>query len=251
MNSLNKVVVFGATSGIAEHAIRQLVSEGASVFCVARQQDKLDLLLNDLRVRAHSGQTISGSVCDLGDLNQHAAIWQQAQTTLQGCDGVLLAQGVLPNQTECEQSVEQTLACIHINALSVISLLTLIANDFAQQQKGAIAVISSVAGNRGRQSNYVYGASKGMLNVFLQGLRNRLYPHHVSVTTIKPGFTRTRMTEGMKREGFLWADADEVGKGIVQAMRHGKDEVYLKPIWRWVMCVIQSIPECVFKRLKL
>lgn len=251
MNSLNKVVILGATSGIAEHAIRQLVSEGASVFCVARNQDKLDLLLNDLRIRAQSGQIIAGYLCDLDDLNQHAILWQEAKNTLKGCDGVLFAQGVLPNQVECEQSPNKTLNSIHTNALSIIHLLTIIAHDFAQQQYGSIAVISSVAGDRGRQSNYIYGASKGMLNIFLQGLRNRLYPDHVSVTTIKPGFTRTRMTEGMNREGFLWANADEVGKGIVHAMRHGKNEVYLKPIWRWIMFIIKSIPECIFKRLKL
>lgn len=251
MNSLNKVIIFGATSGIAEQAARQLVSDGASVHCVARNAEKLEALLADLRVRAHSSQAISGSLHDLDDTSLHAQIWQEAKSSLHGCDGVLFAQGVLPNQAECEQSPEKTLASIHTNALAIIHLLTMVANDFAEQKRGAIAVISSVAGDRGRQSNYVYGAAKGLLSVFLQGLRNRLFKHNVSVTTIKPGFTRTRMTEGMNREGFLWADADEVGKGIVHAMRQGKDEVYLKPIWRIIMGVIKAIPETIFKRLSL
>ena len=251
MNSLSKVIIFGATSGIAKHAARQLVCEGASVHCVARNQEKLDSLLADLRIRANDSQIISGSLHDLDDISQHATIWQQAKDSLGGCDGVLMAQGVLPNQTECQQSAEKTLASLHTNAISIINLLTLAANDFEAQKNGAIAVISSVAGDRGRQSNYIYGAAKGLLSIFLQGLRNRLFKSRVSVTTVKPGFTRTQMTAEMNREGFLWADADVVGKGIVQAMRQGKDEIYLKPIWRIIMMLIKAIPETIFKRLSL
>ena len=251
MNSLNKVVIFGATSGIAEQAARQLVCEGASVFCVARNAEKLDALLTDLRVRGQSGQHIAGCIADLDDVAQHETLWQEAKSSLHGCDGVLLAQGVLPNQAECQQSGSQTLSAIHTNALAPIHLLTLIANDFEAQKQGVIAVISSVAGDRGRQSNYVYGAAKGLLTTFLQGLRNRLFKSGVSVITVKPGFTRTQMTASMNREGFLWADADEVARGIVNAMRKGKDEVYLKPVWRAVMTVIKLIPETIFKRLSL
>lgn len=251
MNSLNKVVIFGATSGIAEQAARQLVREGASVFCVARNAEKLDALLTDLRVRGQSGQHIAGCIADLDDVAQHEALWQEAKSSLHGCDGVLLAQSVLPKQAECQQSGSQTVSAIHTNALAPIHLLTLIANDFEAQKQGVIAVISSVAGDRGRQSNYVYGAAKGLLTTFLQGLRNRLFKSGVSVITVKPGFTRTQMTAGMNREGFLWADADEVARGIVNAMRKGKDEVYLKPVWRAVMTVIKLIPETIFKRLSL
>lgn len=251
MNTLNKVIVFGATSEIAEQALRQLVSEGASVYCVARDEQRLETLLTDLSIRAGEQQTILGSIADLSDFSSHDTLWASAKAALQGCDGVLIAHGHLPNQSACEQSAQQTLDNINLNAMSIISLLTPIANHMQQQQYGVIAVISSVAGDRGRQSNYVYGAAKGMLSVFLQGLRNRLHQHKVAVVTIKPGFTRTRMTEGMNREGFLWADAADVGAGIVGAMRKGKDEVYLKPIWRLIMWVIKMIPEYIFKRLSL
>lgn len=251
MNALNKVIIFGATSDIAETVIRRLVGEGASVYCIARNRDRLDALLADLQIRAGEHQHIAGAVADLSDIDKHEKLWQDALDSLGGCDGVLCAHGTLPDQEACQQSREATLQALNINATGIISLLTPIANYMQAQQQGVIAVISSVAGDRGRQSNYVYGAAKGMLSIFLQGLRNRLAKHHVSVVTIKPGFTRTRMTEGMNRQGFLWADAAEVGDGIVNAMRKGKDEVYLKPIWRLVMLVIKNIPERIFKRLSL
>lgn len=251
MNQLNRVVIFGATSGMAEQVARQLVQQGSSVFCVARNQERLAPLLADLRVRANQSQIIEGAIVDLVDTTQHQMLWQMAKETLHGCDAILIAQGMLPNQQKCEQSIDNTLESIQINAISVISLLTLVANDFQQQQQGVIAVISSVAGDRGRQSNYIYGSAKGMVSIFLQGLRNRLFKHHVSVVNIKPGFTRTRMTEGMKRDGFLWANAEDVAKGIIYAMRTGRDDVYLKWIWKWVMLIIKHIPESIFKRLSL
>lgn len=250
-NSLSKVIVFGATSDIAQNAVRQLVEQGADVCCVARDPVRLDILLADLRVRAFNGQSIQGLAADLSDIDNIDLLWEQAKERLGGCDGVLIAQGVLPNQKECQQSIQQTLTVFNINTLGVIGLLTAISNDFEKQKKGVIAVITSVAGDRGRQSNYIYGASKGALSIFLQGLRNRLFQHGVTVLDIRPGFTRTRMTEGMDRQGFLWADADKVALGIVKSMRHGKDVVYLKWVWCWIMLIIKHIPETVFKRLSL
>ena len=251
MNSLNKVVVFGATSDIAIATLRQLIARGASVYCVARNGERLEHLLNDLRVRGGEGQIIAGEAADLSDMGKHEEIWRRAQDALKGVDAVLVAHGVMHSQADCQRSIKLTVNMLIVNAVSVISLLTPIANDFEEQKKGVIAVISSVAGDRGRQSNYVYGSAKGMLNVFLQGLRNRLFKSKVSVLTVKPGFTRTKMTEGMKRSGFLWADPSDVARGIIKAMQKGKDVVYLKPIWWLVMFIIRAIPEALFKRLKL
>lgn len=251
MNKLNRVVIFGATSGIAERVARQLVEQGSSVVCVARNAERLNSLIQDLKVRASVSQVVESYTVDLSDISLHDKIWQYANEVMNGCDAVLIAQGLLPNQQECEQSVDKTLDSIQINALSVISLLTIIANDLEKRRSGVITVITSVAGDRGRQSNYVYGSAKGMLSLFLQGLRNRLYRSNVAVVNIKPGFTRTRMTEGMKRDGFLWADADQTAKGIIVAMRQGKQEVYLKSIWRLIMLIIKHIPETIFKRLSL
>ena len=170
---------------------------------------------------------------------------------LGGIDIVLIAHGTLPDQAACQQSVEQTLAAIHTNALSVISLATLLGNAFEQRGRGVLIAISSVAGERGRQSNYVYGAAKGMVSLFLQGLRNRLSRHGVQVITIKPGFVDTPMTAAFEKKGLLWAQPDRIAKGIVAAVERGRDEVYLPGFWRWIMLVIRHIPEGLFKRLKL
>jgi len=136
------------------------------------------------------------------------------------------------------------------NCASVISLLRILADYFEQQRRGCIAVISSVAGDRGRQSNYVYGAAKGAVTVFLQGLRNRLYKSGVAVVTIKPGTVDTPMTAGMKK-GLLFASASSVGQGIYKAMLARKEVVYLPWFWRPIMFIIRSIPEPIFKKLSL
>ena len=156
----------------------------------------------------------------------------------------------MPDQKACEASVELTLREIDTNALSVIALSTLLAQDFAAQGSGTLAVISSVAGDRGRQSNYVYGAAKCMLDLFLQGLRNRLARQGVHVLTIKPGFVATPMTAAFPK-GALWAKPEVIADGIVRAIAAQRDVVYLPGFWRLIMLVIRHIPEAIFKRLSL
>lgn len=252
MNALSRVVIFGATSAIAEQVARRLVEDGAELFCIARDPQKLAALLQDLRLRApRKDQLIDGVTGDLGGRARHGDLWEAAWRALGSVDGVLLAQGVLPDQKACEADPERLLQSLELNALSVVSILTPIANCFEQQGRGVIAVISSVAGDRGRQSNYVYGAAKGMVTLFLQGLRNRLHSAGVSVVTIKPGFVITPMTAEFERSGPLWAKPEAVAAGIVKAMRKGSGDVYLPGFWRWIMLLIRHIPEALFKRLKL
>jgi decaprenylphospho-beta-D-erythro-pentofuranosid-2-ulose 2-reductase len=251
MNSLKRVIIFGATSAIAEQTARQLVAQGASLYCVGRNQQKLDAMLDDLRVRAGDNQRIDGGVADLTDSDQHAALIDAAEQFLGSVDGVLVAHGTLPDQQACQSDVAQMRQEIEINALSVVSLLTLLANRFEQQRRGVIAVISSVAGDRGRQSNYVYGAAKGMVTIFLQGLRNRLAKSNVDVVTIKPGFVDTPMTAEFDKSGPLWAKPEQIAAGIIKAMQKGKGEVYLPWFWWGVMLIIKHIPEAIFKRLSL
>ena len=251
MNSLNRVVIFGATSAIAEHTARQLVQNGASVYCIGRNADKLSRIMADLKVRAGSDQVIEGVSTDLTDIGQHLALIEQASEALGGLDAALIAHGTLPDQKACEADVTLTLQEIQTNALSVVSLLSLLANRFEAQGKGVIAAISSVAGDRGRQSNYVYGAAKGMVSLFMQGLRNRLAKKGVSVVTIKPGFVDSPMTADFDKSGPLWAKPDIIAKGIVKAMQKGKGEVYLPWFWWGIMQVIKHIPETIFKRLSL
>ncbi|WP_019592047.1 SDR family oxidoreductase [Thioalkalivibrio sp. ALRh] len=254
MNRLQSVVILGATSAIATAVARELAEHGARLFLVARDGERLEPLLQDLRVRGDdaSGTRILGATADLADVDAHADVWTQAQEALgDNIDAVLLAWGTLPDQDACNASVATTLEAIHVNGTSAIAFLAHIAPDFEQRGRGVIAAIGSVAGDRGRQSNYVYGTAKGMLATYLQGLRNRLFFSSVDVVTIKPGFVRTPMTEGFNRAGALWAEPETVARGIVKAMRRGRDVAYLPWIWWGIMTVIRLIPEYLFKRLKL
>ena len=183
--------------------------------------------------------------------DQHQAVLDKAIDFLGRIDMVLLAHGTLPDQTACENSVSETLEALNTNALSAISFITLISHTFEQQGYGTIAAISSVAGDRGRQSNYVYGAAKGCLSLYLQGLRNRFGKTAIRVVTIKPGLVISPMTESFEKGG-LWADAQRVGEDIGRVMLEGRqDIVYLPGFWRWIMLVIGLIPERLFKRLSI
>lgn len=250
MNALRNVLIIGATSTIAEHTARQLVAQGANVFCVGRDPEKLASITQDLKVRSPAA-TIRSKAMDLCDDKMHESMLEETQVALGSLDAVLIAHGTLPEQKACEMSVTTTRQEIETNALSVISLLTLLGNRFEHQGGGVIAVISSVAGDRGRQSNYVYGSAKGMVTIFLQGLRNRLYKNGTDVVTVKPGFVDTPMTDGLEKSGPLWAKPDAVATGIIKAMRKGRHEVYLPWFWWGIMQIIRYIPEFVFKRLSL
>ena len=248
---MQRIVIFGATSAIATACARRWVVKGNHLFLVGRDQNKLETVLTDLRVRGAPGQRIEGVDADLNDHARHPDLLAKAEAALGGIDVVLIAHGTLPDQKACEQSVSMTLQAIDTNALSAISLLTLTANRLESQRFGTIAVIGSVAGDRGRQSNYIYGASKGMLAIFMQGLRNRLARKGVAVLLIKPGFVDTPMTAHIKKKGALWAQPDSIAEGILEAVAQRRDTVYLPSFWRWIMLVIRMIPETFFKRLSL
>lgn len=251
MNSLKRVIIFGATSAIAEHTARQLIAQGASLYCIGRNQQKLDAMLEDLRVRASDNQKVDGSAADLTDSTHHEQLISAGEAFLGTVDAVLVAHGTLPDQRACQEDVALMRREVETNALSVVSLLTLLANRFEQQSRGVIGVISSVAGDRGRQSNYVYGAAKGMVSIFAQGLRNRLTKSGVDVVTIKPGFVDTPMTAEFDKSGPLWAKPEQVAAGIIKAMQKGKGDVYLPWFWWGIMEIIKHIPEAIFKRMSL
>lgn len=231
--------------------MRRLVEEGASVFFVGRSAEKVHSVMNDLNVRSTSEQKIKGVVADLSDTTLHQNLIEESREYLGGLDAVLIAYGTLPNQKECERDPQKALAELHINGNSIVHLLLHLACYFEEKKTGVIAVISSVAGDRGRQSNYVYGSAKGMLSLFLQGLRNRLYHCNVDVVTIKPGFVDTPMTSDFKNKGILWAQPETVAHGIIKSMKKGKNSVYLPRFWFWIMLIIKNIPEFIFKKLSL
>src|SRR5918995_5025754 len=178
---LKRVLVFGATSAIAQAALRGLVARGSSVYCIARDPARLDALLADLRVRGGHSRVIAGEIADLLDTARHASLFAAAESRLGKPDAVLIAHGVLPDQAQAESSAADALAAIATNATNVVSLLTIAANLLDARGSGVIAVITSIAGDRGRRSNYVYGSSKSLLSTFLQGLRLRLQPAGVRV----------------------------------------------------------------------
>ncbi len=245
---MRKILVFGATSAIAQATTCLLVARGAAFFLIARDPDKLVAVSQDLVAKGAS--KVTTSVMDVLEYDRHEPIVKEAWTVLDGFDCVLMAQGSLPDQKACELSAPLTVRELEVNATAAISLLTIVAGYLESRKAGHIVVVSSVAGDRGRQSNYVYGAAKGALSIFLQGLRNRLSASGVRVLTVKPGLIDTPMTEDFEK-GFLWSSAATVAGQIVLAMDRGNDVVYTPWYWRWVMLVIKLIPERLFKRLSL
>jgi len=245
---MRKVLIVGATSVIAQETAKKFAAQGDQLFLVARHQERLDAVAADLLVRGAA--KVDTLALDLLDFDRHTEIVQGAVAALGGLDTVLIAHGTLGDQKAAQQDYKVAERELAINFLSVVSLLTPIANLFEQQKKGTIAVITSVAGDRGRQSNYIYGTAKGALNIFLQGLRNRLSPSGVAVVTIKPGFVDTPMTAHLKK-GPLVAAPEVAAAGIHRAILAGSSVAYVPWFWGGIMAIIKAIPEFIFKRLKL
>jgi short-subunit dehydrogenase len=245
---MEKVLIIGATSAIAEATARLYAKRGAALALTGRNSERLQSMAADLQVRgAASAETFA---LDVNDLDRHREVLDQAVAALGGLDTVLVAHGTLPDQMACEQDAALAVREFNTNAVSTIALLTDLANRLEMQGHGSIAVISSVAGDRGRQSNYLYGSAKAALSIFLQGLRNRLQSSGVHVLTIKPGFVDTPMTAEFKK-GLLWVKPEVIARGILKGIRRKKNVAYLPFFWRWIMLIIRSIPEPLFKRMSL
>jgi decaprenylphospho-beta-D-erythro-pentofuranosid-2-ulose 2-reductase len=241
-------LVVGATSAIAQAISRELANRGARLFLAGRSRERLAVIAADLAVR--SGREVGSFCLDLNEFDRHREMLDAARDAMGEVNAVVIAHGTLPDQKQCEASAEKTVAEFTTNALSTIALLTVVANEFEAAGKGLIVVLSSVAGDRGRQSNYLYGAAKGAVTIFLQGLRNRLARTGVRVVTVKPGFVDTPMTAQFKKN-FLWASPESVARDIVRHIERGKEVIYVPRFWRYVMLLIRAIPERWFKRLKL
>jgi decaprenylphospho-beta-D-erythro-pentofuranosid-2-ulose 2-reductase len=245
---VSRLLIVGATSAIAYETARRYATAGAHFALAGRDATRLAAVADDLLARGAAAAEIIAT--DVQDPGTHPALWSRALSALQTIDVVLIAHGSLPDQPACEASVERTLDAFTVNCLSVISLSTLAANYFESQRRGCLAVITSVAGDRGRLSNYVYGSAKGAVALFLQGLRARLNRSGVAVVTIKPGFVDTPMTAHLAK-GFLFARPGVVAADIHRAIERGSDIVYTPWFWRWIMLIVKLVPERVFKRLSV
>jgi decaprenylphospho-beta-D-erythro-pentofuranosid-2-ulose 2-reductase len=244
----SRILALGATSAIAEATLRLFAIRGASFFLVARNPDKLAAVAADLKTRGAS--CVATHVMDLDDTTAHPAMLEAAAENLGTIDMALLAHGILGDQRQAEKSYLAAESILGTNFMAPVSLITWLANYFEASHQGTLAVISSVAGDRGRKSNYVYGASKGALSIFLDGVRNRIDRAGVHVLTIKPGFVATPMTAHLP-QGPLFAQPSKVAAGIFRAIEKRRDVVYVPAFWAVIMLIIRMIPRRIFKKLNV
>lgn len=246
---MKNILIVGATSAIATACARQWASQHARFFLVARNNEKLSQVADDLRARGASEVILHN--LDLNDLGAHEVMLHSVFDAFDRLDITLIAHGTLPDQASCQAEVESALSEFSSNGLSVIALLTRLANRMERQGSGNIAVISSVAGDRGRPSNYLYGSAKAAVTTFCEGLRARLFKAGVHLTTIKPGFVDTPMTQGLPLPKALVATPERVASDICTAIETCKPSIYTPWFWSLIMLIIRSIPDSVFKRLSL
>jgi decaprenylphospho-beta-D-erythro-pentofuranosid-2-ulose 2-reductase len=243
---MERVLVLGATSAIAAEAAGIFARRGARLHLVGRAPDKLASTAS--RCRRCEPAAITVEAADLGRLEENASVVGRALAVLGGLDVVLVAHGDLGDQEASERSFDHAEPILRVNFTSVVSLLIPIANHMEAARSGRIGVITSVAGERGRPRNYTYGAAKGALNVYLQGLRTRLYPSGVGVTTLKLGPVDSPMTRAHAKH-VLFGKPDAVARDIVRAIDARTAEAYVPAFWGAIMAVVKNTPERIFQLL--
>ncbi len=242
---MRHILVFGATSAIAAHVIAAWAARGDRLHLVGRDPAKLAAVAAGC---ASAGGVTTASA-DLGAIEQAQALVEAAVTALDGrIDLVFVAHGDLGDQLLSEHDFNEAERILRVNFLSVVALLVPLATLLERQGSGALAVITSVAGERGRPRNYTYGAAKGGLNLYLQGLRSRLYAAGVTVTTLKLGPVDTPMTT-QHRKTAVFASAERVASDIVAAIDRKAGEVFVPGYWRMIMWIVRNTPEALFQRL--
>jgi NADP-dependent 3-hydroxy acid dehydrogenase YdfG len=248
-NKTRNILIIGATSAIAEATARLWATAGCRLHLLARNPAKLEAVAADLRVR---GAQVETALLDVNDLSAHETAIAAAFRSLSSIDVVLVAHGDLPDQTQCELSQDATLKALNTNAVSTVSLLTVIANRLQVQGSGVIAVIGSVAGDRGRKSNYVYGSCKALVATFTEGLAGRMHKFGVGVINIKPGFVDTPMTAHIAKKGLLWAQPAQIAALIDRRVAAGRSGSFYAPrFWGLIMLVIRLLPASILYRLNI
>jgi decaprenylphospho-beta-D-erythro-pentofuranosid-2-ulose 2-reductase len=248
MTSERTILVLGALSAIAMETSKLMAARGWSFCLVARSEEKLKVHADDLKVRG--AKAVTWLIMDIDAATDGEEVLKQAETKAGEINALLLAWGTLGEQKRAEQDPAYATLLLNSNFNNQALCLLGVAKVFEVRKRGLMVAISSVAGDRGRKSNYVYGAAKGALTLFLQGLRNRLQSAGVRVITVKPGFVATPMTRGFK-QGRLYVTPDVIATGIMSAIDRGRNSVYLPWFWLPIMTIIRLIPEMIFKRLSL
>ena len=248
MTGGRRVLILGATSGIAQAVARVYAASGARLALVARSREHLATVASDLAVRG--GEVVLQRAADLCDLARHRTLVIEAEKALERLDVVLVAHGVLPDQQACQEDARRAVASWDVNFASAASLMEAAAERMIVAESGVLGVLSSVAGDRGRSDNYVYGAAKAALTTYASGLGHRLRGTGVTVLTIKPGPVNTPMVAGRTLNPRLVADVDVVGRRIYRALERGERVLYVPGKWRWIMAVIRALPIGLFERLR-
>jgi short-subunit dehydrogenase len=239
------LLVLGATSDIARATASVFGQNGWSLELAGRDKEATEKIANDLRIRLNA--EVNCRVFDILSDN-HESFWQSLENKP---DAVLCAIGAMGDQVEAQSNWGLAEKILRSNFFGLLPFLDIVANYFENKGEGIIVGISSVAGDRGRASNYYYGSAKAAFTSYLSGLRNRLAKKGVRVVTVKPGYVNTRMTEGLNLPKRLVAQPERVALDIWKAVNKKRDVIYSLWAWKWIMFIIKSIPERIFKKLNL
>lgn len=240
------ILIIGAGSDIAKSLAREYAAAGNSLYLAGRNTGRIESLANDLRIR--HGIEVLVLELDVLATESHEEFFNMLPALPVG---IIAVAGYLGDQKRAEYDFGETRKVIDTNFTGIVSLLNIGANLLQVAGRGFIIGISSVAGDRGRKSNYIYGSSKAALTTYLSGLRNRLCESNVHVMTVKPGFVETRMTAGMKLPRALTAQPEQVARDIFRAQQKRRSVIYTRGIWRLIMLVILHIPESIFKKTSI
>lgn len=247
MNQNRPILILGATSTIARYAAMALAKRGYSLYLASRNTEEQKRIAADITVRYNV--TVKQGVFDADNVTNHAQLIKNVVSEMGGLWGVVYAVGYMGETSPGKgQSVEDAASIVDRNLTGAISALEAAAAHIEAQNGGFIVAISSVAGDRGRRKNYIYGAAKAGLSTYIEGLRHRMAGKAVRVVNIKPGLVDTPMTYGM-RKGLLMAAPAAVGERIARAAERGPNTVYVPFFWRYIMLIIRMMPEFMFKKM--
>lgn len=239
-------LVLGATSDIGLAIVRTLARHGYDLQLAGRDLNALRSIATDTTIRFNVKPSIHAF--DAAETSTHAAFFQELVPLP---DITIYVIGYMSDSAEALGSWVETEKMLTANYTGAVSVLNFVAARYAGEKKGMIVGVSSVAGDRGRGSNFIYGSAKAAFTAYLAGLRNYLFPKGVHVVTVKPGFVYTRMTQGLNLPPALTAAPGQVGEAVYHAIARRRNVVYIKGIWRWIMLAIRSIPESIFKKMRL